>query len=211
MKHLAIFGLLALVALTCSPPDVEQKTLVTGTFQEIVDHAKWQTTQDVTYDGSYVKLDYPNGDVASDKGVCTDVIVRAYRAVGIDLQQLIHEDMVYDLKAYNRLYQTEYIDKSIDHRRTQNIQSFLTRQGAKQPVTQVGSDYHPGDIVFWKTYTGHVGIVIDEKVPGTNRHYIVHNNGRGPVKQDYLFRLAIIDHYRWDPKSNQELLTKGKN
>jgi uncharacterized protein YijF (DUF1287 family) len=167
--------------------------------KEVIDHAIWQTTQDVTYDGSYVKLDYPNGDVPANKGVCTDVIIRAYRAINVDLQSLIHRDMKEAFPVYCKRYKSKVIDKNIDHRRTQNMQTYFTRQGAKIPVSYRGSDYKPGDIVFWSIANGHVGMVVDKKVPGTNRYYVVHNIGSGPKMEDFLFGLTIVDHYRWNP------------
>lgn len=167
--------------------------------QKVIDHAKWQSTQYVIYDGSYVKLDYPGGDVPSHKGVCTDVIIRAYRNINIDLQVLIHVDMKKALDVYNKKYKTKTIDANIDHRRTQNIETYLTRQGAKLPITNNGLDYKPGDIVFWDIAHGHVGIVVDEKVPGTNRYYVVHNIGGGPQQNDFIFSAPIIGHYRWYP------------
>jgi uncharacterized protein YijF (DUF1287 family) len=146
-----------------------------------------------------VRLAYPNGDVAANKGVCTDVIIRAYRAISVDLQKLIHLDMVANKSLYNQRYITKVIDRSIDHRRTQNMQTYFTRQGAKIPVSYSGKDYKPGDLVFWKIANGHVGIVVDKKVPGTNRYYVVHNIGSGPHMEDFLFSLPIVDHYRWNP------------
>jgi uncharacterized protein YijF (DUF1287 family) len=165
--------------------------------QSVVDHAIWQTTQDVTYDGSWRKIDYPGGDVPANIGVCTDVIIRAYRAIDVDLQVLIHQDMKKALPEYNKRYKTKVIDRNIDHRRTQNMETFFTRQGAKLPITNKGSDYKPGDIVFWNIAFGHVGIVVDEKVPGTDRYKIVHNIGAGPEKEDFLFVGDITGHYRW--------------
>ena len=171
----------------------------TNRKQTVIDHAKWQSTQDVTYDGSYRGIDYPNGDVPANIGVCTDVIIRGYRSIGIDLQQLIHEDMVKNKAVYQRLRKTPKLDKSIDHRRCPNIRTFLKRQGATQPISSNESDYLPGDIVFWDIAAGHVGIVIDELVEGTNRYKIVHNIGWGPYISDFLFEATIVDHYRWFP------------
>jgi uncharacterized protein YijF (DUF1287 family) len=165
--------------------------------EKVIDHAIWQTTQDVTYDGRYIGIPYPNGDVPANIGVCTDVVIRAYRAINKDLQQLIHEDMLKAREAYNKRYKTKVLDTSIDHRRTQNMQTYFTRHGKKLPISKNGSDYKPGDLVFWDVAAGHVGIVIDKKVPGTNRYYVVHNIGSGPRKEDFLFGAPIVDHYRW--------------
>lgn len=166
-------------------------------IQKIVDHAKWQSTQQVTYNGKYVQLKYPGGDVPPNIGVCTDVIIRAYRSIDIDLQKLVHEDILANKAEYDkRMYYGKKIDSSIDHRRTFNLRTFFTRKGAKHPID---SDYLPGDIVFWDIAAGHVGIVIDIKVPGTNRYYVVHNICCGPKIEDFLYRAKIIDHYRWIP------------
>lgn len=166
-------------------------------IQKIVDHAKWQSTQQVTYNGKYVQLKYPGGDVPPNIGVCTDVIIRAYRSIDIDLQKLVHEDILANKVEYDkRMYYGKKIDSNIDHRRTFNLRTFFTRKGAKQPID---SDYLPGDIVFWDVAAGHVGIVIDIKVPGTNRYYVVHNICCGPKIEDFLYRAKIIDHYRWIP------------
>jgi len=165
--------------------------------QKIINNAKWQTTQEVTYDGRYIHISYPNGDVPANIGVCTDVIIRAYRSIGVDLQKLIHEDMLKAIHIYNKKYITKKLDKSIDHRRTQNIQTFLKRKNASIIITKDEKDYLPGDIVFWDIANGHVGIVIDKKVPNTNRYYMVHNIGNGPEIEDFLFKAPIIDHFRW--------------
>jgi uncharacterized protein YijF (DUF1287 family) len=160
--------------------------------QKVVDHAKWQTTQQVTYDGSYRKISYPNGDVPANIGVCTDVIIRAYRSINQDLQKLMHEDIVANPNAYKIIK----ADRNIDHRRVPNMKCFLKRKGAELAISD---PYLPGDIVFWNVAAGHVGIVIDVKVPGTNRYYIVHNIGAGPKMEDFLYSTTIVGHYRWWP------------
>jgi uncharacterized protein YijF (DUF1287 family) len=159
-----------------------------------------QQDQKVTYDGSYFFIKYPNGDVPDSIGVCTDVVIRAYRKVGYDLQKLIHEDMKKDFAAYNRRRKSSKIDSNIDHRRTPNLETFFTRNGAKLTITDKEEDYKPGDIVFWAIATGHVGIVTNLKVPGTNRYYMVHNICCGNQVEDFLFRPKITGHYRWNPE-----------
>ena len=186
MKKLILLGLaIVLCAFT------------TQQTQKVIDHAKWQTTQFVMYDGDYVRIPYPNGDVPADIGVCTDVIIRAYRAINIDLQKLIHEDMVSNKTAYNKRYYTKILDTSIDHRRTQNQETFFSRHGTKLAVTNKGSDYKPGDLVFWDMSAGHVGIVVDLKVEGTDRYEVVHNISGGPEMEDCLFRYDISGHYKY--------------
>lgn len=157
------------------------------------------THQKVRYDGKYFEIAYPNGDVPDSIGVCTDVIIRVYRKFGVDLQKLIHEDMLKAKAAYDRRRKTPKLNASIDHRRTPNMQTFFTRQGAKLPVTKNNADYKPGDMVFWDVAYGHVGFVIHEKVPGTDRPYVVHNIGGGNQKEDFLYGAKIVDHYRWKP------------
>lgn len=169
-------------------------------IDKVIAHARWQTTQLVRYDGKYYKIDYPNGDVPANIGVCTDVIIRAYRAIGMDLQKLVHEDIVKYKSVYDkRKFYRKETDSNIDHRRTFNLRTYFTRQGASKPVTNKESDYLPGDIVFWDVAAGHVGIVVDVKVPRTNRYYVVHNICCGPKMEDFLFAAKIIDHYRWRP------------
>ena len=171
-------------------------------FKELSDACIEQTKTKITYDPSYFSIPYPNGDVDPSIGVCTDVVIRAYRKLGYDLQKLIHEDMKKAHAVYNKRRMTKILDTNIDHRRTPNMETYFTRQGAKQTVTENPADYLPGDIVFWDVATGHVGIVVDEKVPGTDRNYIVHNICCGVQKEDFLFGSKIVGHYRWNPSKN---------
>ena len=187
-----LFGFM-LVAFTTAPETVSKT-------QTVIDHAKWQSTQDVTYDGSWRKIGYPNGDVPANIGVCTDVIIRAYRSIDVDLQVLVHKDMLANKSIYDQRRYTPKLDHNIDHRRCPNLQTYFTRQGAKLPVTKKGSDYLPGDIVFWDVAAGHVGLVVDVQVKGTSRYKVVHNIGGGPQMEDFLFGATIVDHYRWNPK-----------
>jgi uncharacterized protein len=172
----------------------------TGFMDRFAQAAFDQQDQKVTYDGSYFVIKYPGGDVPDSIGVCTDVVIRAYRKVGYDLQKLIHEDMKKDFAAYNRRRKSSKIDSNIDHRRTPNMETFFTRKGAKLPITDKEEDYKPGDIVFWAVATGHVGVVTNLKVPGTNRYYMVHNICCGNQVEDFLFRPKITGHYRWNPE-----------
>ena len=167
----------------------------TERMQKVIDHAKWQSTQQVTYDGKYRQISYPGGDVPANVGVCTDVIIRAYRAIDVDLQKLIHEDIL----ASPSTYTLDKVDANIDHRRVPNMRKFLKRKNAQEVVTNVGADYQPGDVVFWDVAAGHVGMVTDVKVPGTDRYKVVHNIGAGPELEDFLFRARVVDHYRWNP------------
>jgi len=165
-------------------------------IRTIVNHAKWQATQQVTYDPSYVVLKYPNGDVPANKGVCTDVIIRAYRAINIDLQKLVHEDIKANPSRYKKIAR---LDANIDHRRCSTLIPFFTSHATSLPISNEDRDYKPGDLVFWDIARGHVGLVIDEKVPGTNRYYIVHNICCGPQKEDVLFGAEIVGHFSYTP------------
>lgn len=165
-----------------------------------------RTHHSVRYVSSYVRIPYPGGDVPADTGVCTDEIIRIYRAVGIDLQKEVHEDMVQNFSAYPHRLQsnTARPDSNIDHRRVPNLMVFFTRKGESLSVGSRAEDYQPGDLVTWDLGGGvpHIGMVVDTHTSGTGRHMIVHNIGEGPKMEDMLFRWKIIGHYRYfGPKS----------
>jgi uncharacterized protein YijF (DUF1287 family) len=149
-----------------------------------------------SYDNRYTLLKYPGGDVPISRGVCTDVIVRAYRSTGYDLQKLVHEDMKANWDAYPKKWGLKKPDTNIDHRRVPNLQTYFTRKGKKLSTSQQPQDYKPGDIVTWKLDSGldHIGMVID-KVEG-NRPLVVHNIGAGAQTEDVLFTWKITGHYR---------------
>lgn len=150
------------------------------------------------YDPAYVQLDYPNGDVPIERGVCTDVVVRAYRAVGVDLQARLHEDMAKSFSVYPKDWGMAAPDANIDHRRVQNLTKYFERRG-KQIKDTTDASFKPGDVVAWQLsgWMQHIGIVAVDKVPGTNRNYIVHNIGAGTQKEDALHWFTLIGHYRW--------------
>ena len=157
------------------------------------------TKQKVTYDPSYFSIDYPNGDVPSDKGVCTDVVIRAYRKIGIDLQKEVHEDMKANFSSYPKIWGLKTTDKNIDHRRVPNLMTYFKRVGAEKPISDSGKDYLPGDIVCWNLSGSitHIGIVVNKKSKDGKRNLIVHNIGSGQVLEDCLFDFKIIGHYRY--------------
>ncbi|WP_343488084.1 DUF1287 domain-containing protein [Allomuricauda sp. d1] len=169
--------------------------------KSLSDSALALTKQDVTYDPSYISIDYPNGDVPSDKGVCTDVIIRAYRKMGVDLQKEVHEDMKAHFDEYPKIWGLQSTDKNIDHRRVPNLMLFFKRKGAEKLISDDAKDYLPGDIVSWRLPNGmtHIGIVVDKKSFDSKRNLIVHNIGAGQVLQDCLFDYKIIGHYRYLP------------
>ena len=157
------------------------------------------TRQKVTYDPSYFSIDYPNGDVPIDKGVCTDVVIRAYRKIGIDLQKEVHEDMKANFSSYPKIWGLKSTDKNIDHRRVPNLMTFFKRKGAEKSISEESIDYKPGDIVCWNLGGAitHIGIVVDKKSKDGKRNLIVHNIGGGQVLEDCLFDFKIIGHYRY--------------
>ena len=160
------------------------------------------TKQKVSYDPSYFRLEYPNGDVPSDKGVCTDVVIRAYRKLGIDLQKEVHEDMSVNFDKYPKIWGLSNTDKNIDHRRVPNLMVFFSRHGQELPITDNTADYKPGDIICWNLGGNitHIGLVVNKKSNDRKRFLIVHNIGNGQVLSDCLFDFKIIGHYRFEGK-----------
>jgi uncharacterized protein YijF (DUF1287 family) len=157
------------------------------------------TTQSVTYDPTYVKLDYPNGDVPADRGVCTDVIIRAYRMIGVDLQKEVHEDMVDNFNKYPQLWGLKAPNYSIDHRRVPNLMTFFSRKGKLLPISNLSHDYKPEDIVCWNLGGAtHIGLVVDSMNSDKSRYLISHNIGNGQVLEDMLFKYTIIGHYKYN-------------
>jgi len=159
-----------------------------------------RTHHSVRYDPAYVRIPYPGGDVPADTGVCTDEVIRSYRAVGVDLQKEVHEDMMQNLSAYPRRWHSllGHPDTNIDHRRVPNLMVFFQRHGETLPITSVADNYQPGDVVTWDLGGGvpHIGIVVDRKGAG-GRYMIVHNIGRGPRMEDVLFDWKVTGHYRY--------------
>ncbi len=164
--------------------------------ERLVEAALYRTTQKVRYDPAYVVLDYPGGDVPADTGVCTDVVIRSYRALGIDLQPLVHEDMKDSFSAYPKLWGLKRPDKNIDHRRVPNLETFFKRHGGK--VKEGEGTYLPGDLITWDLNGNglwHIGVVVG---PDT----FVHNIGGGPVLETGLRQWKVVGHYRYHPASS---------
>lgn len=157
----------------------------------------------VVYDAAYVRISYPMGDVAADKGVCADEIVRAYRLLGIDLQQLVHEDMKRNFALYPKRWGLVKPDTNIDHRRVPNLARFFERHGASLTPSDKGRDYKPGDVVAWALADGrpHIGLVTERRSGDGERPLVLHNIGFGPQIEDMLFELKITGHYRFKGKS----------
>ena len=157
------------------------------------------TLDEVVYDPSYFSIDYPNGEIPKGRGVCTDVIIRAYRKLKIDLQKEVHQDMKQNFGLYPSIWGLKKIDKNIDHRRVPNLMTFFSRKGTIKPITKNPIDYKPGDIVCWNLRGSitHTGIVVNKKSKDHRRFLIVHNIGSGQVIEDCLFNFKIIGHYRY--------------
>jgi len=181
-------------------PDRQSQNLVAAAMQRL--QAR------VRYEPAYVAIDYPNGDVPANTGVCSDVVIRSYRAIGVDLQQRVHEDMQRHFKQYpsRRIWGLKRPDSNIDHRRVPNLQVFFTRKGKSLAVTDEAEDYRAGDLVTWMLPGNlpHIGIVVSQRSGDGKRPLIVHNIGAGPTLEDMLFQYRITGHYRYWPESARE-------
>jgi uncharacterized protein YijF (DUF1287 family) len=186
---------LAVLLLAAARPT----TAEAGFVEQLTAAALAQTSREVRYDGSYRRIPYPGGDVPADVGVCTDVVIRAYRAVGVDLQQRVHEDMGRAFHAYPKLWGLPAPDPNIDHRRVPNLQAYFRRRGTAVAVTRDPRDYRVGDLVTWMLPGNlpHIGLVVAEPGAGAEGPTIVHNIGNGPEREDMLFRFPITGHYRY--------------
>lgn len=167
--------------------------------QKLSDAALSLTKDKVTYDPAYYSIKYPNGDVAPDKGVCTDVIIRAYRKLGIDLQKEVHEDMKKNFSKYPKKFGLKKPDTNIDHRRVPNLMVFFAKFGKSKSIETKPELYAPGDIVTWLLPGNltHIGIVVNKKSADGKRYLIVHNIGAGQVIEDCLFKFTITRHYQY--------------
>ncbi|MEQ9164667.1 MAG: DUF1287 domain-containing protein [Fulvivirga sp.] len=188
------FASLSLIALVYGPVLAQSDFYI-----QLADSAMTLTKQNVRYDPAYFSIDYPNGDVPADKGVCTDVVIRAYRKMGIDLQKGVHEDMLAHFNVYPKIWGLSRPDKNIDHRRVPNLMVFLKRYGTEKEITHNAADYQPGDIVCWNLGGAitHIGIISGKKSQDGQRHLVVHNIGSGQVAEDMLFDFKIIGHYSY--------------
>jgi uncharacterized protein len=175
-------------------------TLAQSDFSGRLADAALDLTKDkVTYDPSYFRIPYPNGDVPAGKGVCTDVIIRAYRVLGIDLQKEVHEDMKGNFQKYPQNWGLKKTDRNIDHRRVPNLMKFFSRKGNVLTKSIHPADYQPGDVVTWDLGAGvtHIGIVVKGKSTDGLRNLIVHNIGGGQVQEDCLLKFKVTGHYRY--------------
>jgi len=189
------------VAEVVPPPSVARPLPANASPQlkQFVDAAIEQSKVTTGYDPSWVKIDYPNGDVPSETGVCSDVIVRAFRQAGIDLQKEVHEDMTRAWSEYPRKWGASGTDTNIDHRRVLNLTTWFDRQGKSLPITNDRADYLPGDVVAWDLSEGHehIGILTNLSSEPDKHYLIVHNIGAGARVEDVLLAWKIIGHYRY--------------
>ena len=204
MKRLTL-----VLALLCSP------TVYAGaSAPDLVDAALERTKHSVRYDGAYHRISYPNGDVPANIGVCTDVIIRSYRQLNVDLQALVHEDMLANFSEYpsKRIWGLSRPDSNIDHRRVPNLQTFFTRHGVVLPISQNGKSYRSGDIVTWMLPGNlpHIGIIVNQDVGDKEKPYVVHNIGSGPILEDMLFDYQITGHYRYEVGDNKVTLPSNE-
>ena len=195
MSHLPA---IACAALVFAGPQVFSERADEFTAQ-LVDAAIDRTARTIRYDGSYRIIPYPGGDVPAEVGVCTDEIIRIYRSAGIDLQQLVHEDMILRFEAYPQSWGLPRPDSNIDHRRAPNLQRFFELHGDRFAISNDPADYRPGELVTWMLPGNlpHIGIITDRRTHDGERPLIVHNIGHGPKLEDVLFDFEITGHYRY--------------
>lgn len=177
------------------------KTLLKSFEEKLSEAAISIIDPSIDYDPAYFSITYPNGDIPANKGVCTDVIIRAYRKLGIDLQKEVHEDMIENFSKYPNLekWGMTKTDTNIDHRRVPNLEVFFERKGTKLPVSENGNDYKTGEIMTWmiNNKLPHIGIVTHKKSSDGERNLIVHNVGGGQVLEDCLFEYKIVGHFKY--------------
>jgi uncharacterized protein YijF (DUF1287 family) len=168
-------------------------------LKQLIEAAVEQSKITTGYDPSWVKISYPGGDVPENTGVCSDVVVRAFRKTGIDLQKEVHEDMTRDWSAYPKRWGANGTDTNIDHRRVLNLMTYFDRQGKALPVTNERADYLPGDVIAWQLSDGveHIGILTNFWSQPDQHYLVVHNIGSGAKIEDVLLAWKIIGHYRY--------------
>lgn len=214
--NLTGLGLTGLALAACGPSSAQERpspvasrapqphgVTVSESAKPLVAAARGRLKSLVVYDGRYMKLAYPGGDVPPTIGVCTDVVIRSLRkAYDVDLQVAVHEDMKANFNAYPTNWGHTRTDKNIDHRRVPNLETYFTRAGQALPITKHQADYKPGDIVSWRLDGNsgrgglpHIGIVSD-RLGVTGNPLIIHNIGRGPEESDMLFDHRITGHFR---------------
>ena len=205
-----ISALLFILLLSCNELDYVSIELNDENQIKFINSVLDRTKHKIRYNGSYFAIDYPNGDIPANFGVCTDVIIRSYRGVEIDLQQLIHEDIKNNFSDYpisKHWPRQKSADSNIDHRRVPNLEVFFSKYGESIPISNIKGEFkfQPGDIVTWDlkgSSPWHIGIVINRLSESTNSPMIVHNIGQGPIIDDAIFDFPIRGHYRYMPLNN---------
>jgi uncharacterized protein len=208
MRALVVL-LLVVMAAACSPLESIPTARLDPFSKKFVAASLDRTKEFVIYDSAYEQIRYPGGDVAAWKGVCSDEVVRVYRALGADLQKLVHEDMKSAFSVYPKIWGLSRPDPNIDHRRVPNLATFFRRHGKTLAVTENGADYKPGDLVTWSVSGGrpHIGLVTNKLSLDRQRPLIVHNIGLGPQLDDMLFTYKITGHYRYEVDVSHSLET----
>lgn len=195
------FLLILLAFFSCGQKEVESEISVNpDTFESKLSAAAISIIDaDIAYTPNYISIKYPNGDVPAKTGVCTDVVIRSYRKLGIDLQKEVHEDMINNFSKYPKTWGLKKTDTNIDHRRVPNLEVFFARKGQKLSVTEKTNDYKTGELVTWMINgkLPHIGIVTNKKSPDGKRLMIVHNVGGGQVLEDCLFSWKIVGHFKY--------------
>ena len=196
--------MLLILFFACSDNTIIE--LKNGIEKDFLMAALGRTAHNIQYNGNYFNIEYPNGDIPQNFGVCTDVIIRSYRQINIDLQQLIHEDITKNYNDYplQRIWNQNNADSNIDHRRVPNLEVFFSKYGKSMPVSINPKNYKPGDIVTWDlpgSSPWHIGIVSNKISSNSNNPLIIHNIGRGPEESDIIFDFPIRGHYRYYDKN----------
>ena len=186
---------------------IKSNNPVVKTFEEKLSEAAISIIDpSIDYDPTYFAIEYPNGDIPVNKGVCTDVVIRSYRKLDIDLQKEVHEDMIENFSKYPNLkkWGMTKTDTNIDHRRVPNLEVFFERKGTKLTVSEDARDYKTGEIVTWmiNEKLPHIGIITNKKSEDGKRNLIVHNVGGGQVLEDCLFEYKIVGHFKYEGASN---------
>ena len=193
------FCFFSFILIACSQEIAEEETLpATQKAAKIITAAKSQVGVTTVYDPAYVSLKYPNGDISIEKGVCTDVVIRALRkSIQLDLQKQVHLDMKSNFSKYPKIWKLKRPDRNIDHRRVPNLQTFFKRKGWQLPISKKGSDYKPGDLVtsMFPGNRPHI-MIVSNKLDNNGDPLVIHNYGGGTVQNGMLFSYPITGHYR---------------
>lgn len=197
--RIVYFLFIFLSFFTCSQKSAEAVEMPNNFQDKLSAAAISIIDSNVKYTPDYVSIKYPNGDVPVKTGVCTDVVIRSYRKLDIDLQKEVHEDMKKNFSKYPKTWGLRNTDTNIDHRRVPNLETFFTRKGEKLTVSENPNDYKTGEIVTWMINgkLPHIGIITNKKSPDGKRPMIVHNVGAGQVLEDCLFSYTIVGHYKY--------------